>query len=151
MMLNKTSAILQGNLLYPWMRCQSPAALPVAYCIKEEGITKASTLKPKLYIYPKCYETSNNESCTSAILGPSLSWADWAVRAILKIKFLVLILFLYTPSPCVTRFHVAQNSTSAEFLKTALCGIPLQWNSSKSRYAEFQRNSKYSPTNAIFA
>ena len=42
MMLNKTSAILQGNLLYPWMRCQSPAALPVAYCIKEEGITKAS-------------------------------------------------------------------------------------------------------------
>ena len=95
----------------------------------------------KLYIYPKCYETSNNESCTSAILGPSLSWADWAVRAILKIKFLVLILFLYTPSPCVTRFHVAQNSTSAEFLKTALCGIPLQWNSSKSRYAEFQVQS----------
>ena len=56
-----------------------------------------------------------------------------------------------TPSPRVTRFHVARNSTSAEFLKTALCGIPLQWNSSKSRYAEFQRNSKYSPTNAIFA
>ena len=41
-------------------------------------------------------------------------------------------------------------SRSAEFLKTALCGIPLQWNSSKLRYAEFQRNSKYSPTNAIF-
>ena len=37
-----------------------------------------------------------------------------------------------TPSPRVTRFHVAWNSTSAEFLKTALCGIPLQWNSSKS-------------------
>ena len=57
----------------------------------------------------------------------------------------------YTPSPRLTRFHVARNSTSAEFLKTALCGIPLQWNSSKSRYAEFQWNSKYSPTNAIFA
>ena len=60
-------------------------------------------------------------------------------------------IFYLTPSPRVTRFHVARNSTSAEFLKTALCGIPLQWNSSKSCYAEFQRNSKYSPTNAIFA
>ena len=56
-----------------------------------------------------------------------------------------------TPSPRVKRFHVVRNSTSTEFLKTALCGIPLQWNSSKLRYAEFQWNSKYSPTNAIFA
>ena len=78
----------------------------------------------KLYIYPKCYETSNNESCTSAILGPSLSWADWAVRAILKIKFLVLILFLYTPSPCVTRFHVARNSSKPCYAEFHYNGIP---------------------------
>jgi hypothetical protein len=32
---------------------------------------------------------------------------------------------LLTPSPHITRFHIARNSTSAEFLKTALCGIPL--------------------------
>ena len=70
---------------------------------------------------------------------------------VIMAKPYILQKFLYTPSPRVTRFHVARNSTSAEFLKTALCGIPLQWNSSKSRYAEFQRNSKYSPTNAIFA
>ena len=50
-----------------------------------------------------------------------------------------------TPSPRLTQFCVTRNSTSAEFLKTALCGIPLQWNSSKSRYAEFQWNSTTVP------
>ena len=80
----------------------------------------------------------------------------WCKLLVLSYLYLWYILFLSdwlecTPSPRVTWFHVARNSTSAEFLKTALCRIPLQWNSSKSRYAEFQWNFKYSPTNVIFA
>ena len=55
------------------------------------------------------------------------------------------VFYTNTPSPRLTWFRVTRNSTSAEFLKTALCGIPLQWNSSKPRYAEFQRNSTTVP------